>query len=271
MNEREKYQKYFDLFVTHGLYPQITLPTQVTKTSATLIDHLFYEAVDMNLPPCSDIVETNISDHYPYLLLLDIVQKSTHKPKYIKVNNYNENSLQKFCSEIAQNMRYCSIDRNLHSDPNANYMYNTFENIITKAREKHLAPKIVRFRKYKHKISPWITKGILKSIRFRDKLYRKLYNTKDNSEVYGALKMELSRYNSLLKKTIRQAKLTYYAKQFETCKNDMKDTWNTIKKVIGKHKNKSEFSEVFQNRWKRNWEWFLHCESFQQILFQSWT
>ena len=183
--EREKYQKYFDLFVTHGLYPQITLPTRVTKTSATLIDHLFYKAMDMNLPPCSGIVETNISDHYPYFLLLDIVQKSSHKPKYIKANNYNDNSLQKFCSEIVQNMRYWSIDRNLHSDPNANY--NTFENIITKASEKHLAPKTVRFRKYKHKISLWITKEILKLIRFRDKLYKKLYNTKDNSEVYGAL------------------------------------------------------------------------------------
>ena len=167
MNEREKYQKYFDLFVTHGLYPQIRLPTWVTKTSATLIDHLFYKAVDMNLPPCSG----NISDHYPYFLLLDIVQKSTHKPQYIKVNNYNENSLQKFCSEIVQNMRYWSTDINLHSDPNANY--NTFENIIMKAREKHLSPKTVRFRKYRHKISPWITKGIPKLIRFRDKLYKK--------------------------------------------------------------------------------------------------
>ena len=34
--------------------------------------------------------------------------------------------------------------------------------------------KSVKFNKYQHKLSNWITTGILKSIEFRDNLYKRL-------------------------------------------------------------------------------------------------
>ena len=41
MNERAKFQKYLDLFVTNCLFPLITLPTRTSKQSSTLIDQMF--------------------------------------------------------------------------------------------------------------------------------------------------------------------------------------------------------------------------------------
>ena len=38
---REKFQEYFDIFLTNGLMPQITLPTRFSKKRATLIDQIF--------------------------------------------------------------------------------------------------------------------------------------------------------------------------------------------------------------------------------------
>ncbi len=40
---------------------------------------------------------------------------------------------------------------------------------------KHMPSKLVKYRKYKHKKSKWITQGIIKSIHYRDNLYK---NTK---------------------------------------------------------------------------------------------
>ena len=64
------------------------------------------------------------------------------------------------------------MDRDLFSDPNENY--RQFEEIFFKAKAKYLAPKTVRFKKHKHKLSRWMTNGILNSIKFRDKLFLKL-------------------------------------------------------------------------------------------------
>ena len=41
LNEREKFQEFYDMFVTDNLYPEITLPTRFSKNNATLIDQIF--------------------------------------------------------------------------------------------------------------------------------------------------------------------------------------------------------------------------------------
>ena len=52
--------------------------------------------------------------------------------------------------------------------------YEKFKKIITKTYDRHFPEKCVKFNKNKHKWSNWITSGILKSIEFRDKLYKRL-------------------------------------------------------------------------------------------------
>ena len=58
------------------------------------------------------------------------------------------------------------------TDPNTDN--EKFEKNITKTYDKHFPEKCVKFNKYKHKRSNWITSGIFKSIEFRDKLYESL-------------------------------------------------------------------------------------------------
>ena len=47
INERHKYQKYFDVFVTNVFFPLVTLPTRVSKHSCTLIYQLFCKLKDV--------------------------------------------------------------------------------------------------------------------------------------------------------------------------------------------------------------------------------
>ena len=64
---------------------------------------------------------------------------------------------------------------------------------------KHLQPKTVRFTQYKHKLSPWMTKVILISIKLRDKSFRKLKSTPETSPLYAVLEHNLFEYKTLLK------------------------------------------------------------------------
>ena len=62
------------------------------------------------------------------------------------------------------------MDRDLFCDPNENYQQ--FEDIILNAKVKHLAPKTVKLKKKKkHKLSQWMTNGILNSIKYRGKYF----------------------------------------------------------------------------------------------------
>ena len=69
-----------------------------------------------------------------------------------------------------------------NSDPNNNY--NILHELLTSLRNKHFPCKSQKFNKYRHKLSNWITCGILKSTKTRDKMYLKLKKTPINSPFF---------------------------------------------------------------------------------------
>ena len=57
--------------------------------------------------------------------------------------------------------------------------------------------EICKFRK-KHKINPWLTAGILKSINSKDKLYKTLVQTPKDSINYPALLSNFRVYKNII-------------------------------------------------------------------------
>ena len=93
---------------------------------------------------------------------------------------------------------------------NLNDNLNILNEVISKAKDKHLPVHMIKFSKHKHSKSQWITKGIIQSIAYKDKLYMKLKQTPTDSEKYINRKTNLVTYQRILKKLIRNAKKTYY-------------------------------------------------------------
>ena len=62
-NERTKFQEYFDILITNGLFCKITQPTRyyLNRNTATLIDHLLCKFIDSENCICSGIL---ISDFW---------------------------------------------------------------------------------------------------------------------------------------------------------------------------------------------------------------
>ena len=66
---------------------------------------------------------------------------------------------------------------------------------------------------------------------------KKLYNLKkltQGSPEYLALKQNISVYNTILKKQIREDKIKHYYETFEKHKHDIKNTWKTISEILCK-------------------------------------
>ena len=104
-------------------------------------------------------------------------------------------------------------------------------------KEKHLSYKLVKFNQYKHKGNKWITNDRIKSPKFRDKLYKEMRYLNTSSPSYATIKQNLTVYNQLLKKSIREAKTIYYNNEFNQNRSNLRKMWNTISEIIHKQKN----------------------------------
>ena len=78
------------------------------------------------------------------------------------------------------------------------------------------------FDKHKHRISPWITKGIMKSIHRRDNLSKKIKNTPIDSPNHVLLCKNMKILKQSLRTLIREAKKIHYDSEFIKFSGDCK-------------------------------------------------
>ena len=103
-----------------------------------------------------------------------------------------------FKTESKNEISNQNLNNNLMSDPNLSY--EAFEDFVIRIKHKHMPMKTVRFDKNKYKMTKWVTTRIIKSIKFRDKLYKQLKSIPVNSQEYNTMKINVKTYNQILKK-----------------------------------------------------------------------
>ncbi|MEE8341453.1 MAG: reverse transcriptase family protein, partial [Candidatus Neomarinimicrobiota bacterium] len=238
---------FIDSIISLGFVPKITHPTRFSPQhgSSSLIDNAFMKTSLELRHQCSGILTSKISDHLGYFVSLDEPSyiRPTPPPKYIYSNAHSPEKVEDFRRELIAANIIGKLDQLDTCD--ANQKYNTVAEILENARKEHLPLKKVKFNKRKHGKSNWITQGIIQSINFRDKLYKKFINTPITSMSYFMYKVQLDTFNKILKSTIRAAKQVYLRQVFEKCKNDMKKTWKSINYVLNRHKHISQLPETF--------------------------
>ena len=178
-------------------------------------------------------------------MMLNTNQKTNPPPKFIKKYNTSDEAMLNVRHEIQSEELFNKLDKSCTADINLNYEMLNDE--ILRAKHKHMRCKLVKFNKYKHKKSTWITQGLLKSIRYRDKLYKKLRLSNPNTLHYDTLKFNLKTYNLILRKSIISAKQTYYESRFNRIGNDIRRTWKTINEILTKNQTKNKFPTVFND------------------------
>ena len=98
------------------------------------------------------------------LYVLNITQATESYPKFIKIKIVSEQTMTNDKYEIRSDVLYNKLNKSLNADTNINN--EIIHDEIARAKNKCMPSKIVKFNKYKHKKSSWITQGLLKSINF---------------------------------------------------------------------------------------------------------
>ena len=156
--------------LSYGFHPKITQPTRFTDSSASLIDNICSNIFTEK--SVTGLLISNISDHLPYFYCFNQDIQLSPKIKYVynrKINHQTIMSLKNYLSSLNITYQLCYETRY-----NPNDLYNKLEHMITTAMDACRLRRRLKFNKYKHKKSSWISFGIINSIQFRDKLYKDL-------------------------------------------------------------------------------------------------
>ena len=116
--------------------------------------------------------------------------------------------------------------------------YKLFLNKITHFLDIHAPITKLSIKEKKELEKPWLTKGILQSIKQKN-IYRKFIRSKEATSKEAFLQ-EFKYYKNLINKLTRINKTNFYKSFFEEHKNDSKKTWDGIRFIINVKENKKK-------------------------------
>ena len=189
-----------------GMIPTINEPTRVTTHTATAIDHVFTNAIMDNIQIKTATVKTYISDHFPIIF----ATKNKIDAEIIEQCIFKRNISDQLIEKIKQKLR--NIDwNNIKILRNVNDAYSKFLEIFL-SLSNECFPKIkVKLKPQRH-FNPWITMGIRKSSKKKQKLYDKFLKkrTKQSETEYKAYKNMFKSINDKSKKSYYSQKIIEY-------------------------------------------------------------
>ena len=220
-----------NLLYSFTFRPLIDKPTRITSSTATLIDNVFTNDIALHN---SEIILSDVSDHLPIITHGPcITKKMNTTASYYWRRNTSEKNIRIFIGQVE------SVDWNsVVTASDANDCYSQF---IQKLDSLYDA--CVPYKKYKTKstsASPWLSKGILKSIRRKHKLYKKYLH---NPSAFNERKYK--QYRNRLTVTIRAAKKNFFVTSLEKERNNIKNTWKIINLALNKTTAKSSTNNYF--------------------------
>ena len=212
-----------------GLFPTITKPTHITKSSATLIDNII---VSENL--CgnysSNILINDMSDHMPTICVLESIKVTKKDKKIITSRDTRPKNIAALKSHLS-NYNWTELLNNDSLDAN----YDTLGQLLQLEFER-CTPVNTRTVSYKTlRKEPWVTPSLKRCIEKNKRLYCKtLKNTTNPTET-----KTYREYNKHLKKALRSAKRLYHCDKCEEYKNNTKKLWKVVNEIVGKSNDKS--------------------------------
>ena len=121
-----------------------------------------------------------------------------------------------------------SVDWSFNSSSNdVNVMFDTFYSRLSNIIDRHIPIKKLSAKEIKQLSKPWITSGIRRSIRIKNKLYKRFIKTQS---AYYHTKFKL--YRNKLNHLIKISKVDYYRRYFSSNTTHIKNIWKGIKQII---------------------------------------
>ena len=185
----------------------------------------------------SSIVQCN---HTPYILVDDI---SDHMPIVVKFRNQNK-SMKGLKTVKHRNLDSLALDRInqdisgedwtlLLSNLDANDSFNLFHQKLITSIDNHAPEKTLKLGRKSLIRDPWITNGILRSLRQQKQLYKEMLLSKTDVSTF-----RYRSYCNCLQKRIRSNRQHYLHDKCKEYRQNGRKLWQLINRIIGKENNK---------------------------------
>ena len=151
---------------------------------------------------------------------------SKRSDKSLYKQDFREENLTNFYTSLSQ------VDwSNVVVGQDPDIQFNAFASEYNTHFEECFPLKIIKLNRSNKSMTPWISKGLLGSIKKKNRLYKKLIKN-----TTSARESQYKAYKNKLNHLIGIAKQSYYDNKFEQAKDNLKETWRLINEVINKDK-----------------------------------
>lgn len=213
---------YLNLLASHGMLPAYTIPTH----KKTCLDHIILKT---RLPASCYVTETSITDHDAVILILDLCTAQNKSYTIIKRLNYERLDVEML------NLDFHKLYSMTDVDLAVQYFVNSINRIILSNTQ------IIKTANRKKITKPWITPGLLRCMRNRDKLHQKAKKNPNNQN----LQVTYKRYRNFCNDLLKKIKNEYDKMELQTAATtDNKKLWNKIKDLTHTKKPKNEASQL---------------------------
>lgn len=203
-------EEYLNLMAHHGLLSAHSFITR-SKSNSNL-DHAFLKT---NLSATTLVLTSTITDHYTLLISLSKDVRPSNRYNSYKVVNYDN---------INADLNETVLKSILDID-DVNRATELLIKVIKTAIDKNTIVKKVPCRKL-IKV-PWLTPGLLKCTKHRDKLHREAKKDPLNDNLNTTYK----RYRNFCNNIIKKVKTEYDLNEIDKAGKDSKKTWNVVKNI----------------------------------------
>ena len=198
-NQHPHAKDHLNILSSNAAFPLIIKPTRITSTSSTLLDHIITNITQNTLLP--GILRSDLSDHFPTFCFILLDSKPFKITVNKKIRSLNKFKPEDYVQELALKLDQFFSHLPEVSSTNFDAIFKEFYHIIKTITNTHAPLKLLPRKQKRLNSKPWITKGILISIKCKKKLYWSDYV--NGNEVAESL---YKIYANKLKQIIRLAK-----------------------------------------------------------------
>ena len=219
----KKLQNYLNLIYQNSFIPTVNKLTRVTRKTSTTIDHVLTNfLVNTNFKTL--IFKIDISNHLPICFLQPTSRpREKNEVTYITKSVINKNAIKLFKQRLFKTGWNDVIN---NKNPNDGYFYFSHKLIVL--YDKYFPKQNIRIHK-KDLQNPWITRGIRKSSKRKQKLYVKVLKNRNRKS-----ELEYKNYKKLFESIKKRAKKNYFSSLILKHKNNIKELMGKLKKQWGK-------------------------------------
>jgi hypothetical protein len=206
-----------EIETTFQLTQLIKVPTRVTDSTSTIIDHIYTTLPHRHSE--SGNIPLTISDHYWTYTILNLRAPKANSSTIINSRSYKYFDIHKFQRDISMS----EVFTNIYSITDVNDAWDAWFAEFDRISNLH-APK--RKIKIKSRNNPWFTKDLIASIHHRDYLHKKATTSKYHSDMVS-YRQKRNKVNS----DIFKAKRKYYHEAI-TRSGNSRDMWAKLRSIL---------------------------------------